>query len=265
MTDDILREASRALHATTEGADESARFTRARVLASLHQRRRRRSTKVAMVVPLAAILLGGSAWAASGGKLPTVVYQMAEVVGIAAPPSEPVPQPTGAGVGAGGPAPEAVNPAVLDPSEVEADDPSEPEVEPEIEPEPVVEEARTAAAREPTVAPSSRSVRPLPRDAEGTKGYELYRRAHRLHFEQRDSAAALAAWDEYLRESPGGRFALEASYNRGICLVRLGRATEALRVLEPFADGLYGGYRQVEAGQLVQALKGEEADAGSPP
>jgi len=81
--------------------------------------------------------------------------------------------------------------------------------------------------------------------------------------EQRDSAAALTAWNEYLREVPGGRFALEANYNRGICLVRLGRASEARRVLEPFADGLYGGYRQSEATELVKALKGEEADAGA--
>jgi hypothetical protein len=260
MTDDILKEASRALYATTQGADESARFTRARVLASVHQQRRRRTTKAIMFGPLAAILLGGSAWAASGGQLPQVVYQMAEIVGIT-PPAPEAPAPPQQVVGAGRGAPGAVNPTALDPSEIEGAAP-EPEPEPEPEPVEVPEEPESPAAK----APASRAkvVTPAPPvDAEGTRGYELFRKAHRLHFEQHDAAAALVAWNEYLAEAPGGRFALEASYNRGICLVRLGRASEALRVLEPFADGLYGGYRQSEATELVKALKGEEADAGA--
>jgi hypothetical protein len=51
---------------------------------------------------------------------------------------------------------------------------------------------------------------------------------------------ALAAWDKYLCKSAARRFALEASYNRAICLVRLGRNAEARRALELFARGSYG-------------------------
>ena len=262
MTDDILKEASRALQATTEGADESARFTRARVLTSLHQKRRRRATKAVMIVPLAAILLGGSAWAATTGKLPAVVYRFAEVVGIASPAPEGD-EPRRGGGGTGRAAPGAVNPTAVDPADIEAS--SEPEPEPEAveipdepEPEPAKPAPRLlASAQASPVVKASPST-----DAESAKAYELYRKAHHLHFEQHNAAAALSAWNEYLREAPGGRFALEANYNRGICLVRLGRAAEARRVLEPFADGLYGGYRQAEATELIRALRGDKADAG---
>lgn len=51
-----------------------------------------------------------------------------------------------------------------------------------------------------------------------------------------------------------GRFASEASYNRALCLVRLGRHAEAKRALEPFASGTMG-YRQSEARQLLQELE----------
>jgi TolA-binding protein len=87
-------------------------------------------------------------------------------------------------------------------------------------------------------------------------GLELYRAAHRLHFEAGDPSGALSAWERYLRETPRGRFAVEATYNRAICLVRLGRAEEARRVLEPFARGAYGAYRQESAQALLDALGG---------
>ncbi|WP_156338817.1 tetratricopeptide repeat protein [Chondromyces crocatus] len=72
---------------------------------------------------------------------------------------------------------------------------------------------------------------------------------------ERNPAAALGAWDAYLREDPRGRFATEARYNRALCLVRLGRAGEARSALESFARGAFGGYRQADAQKLLDALE----------
>lgn len=130
------------------------------------------------------------------------------------------------------------------------------------------------AGRQPLVRPpSSPPSRPALAPAEATSEPEiesdglpaevdaLYRRAHRLHFVERNPRAALAAWDRYLSSEPRGRFALEARYNRAITLVRLGRRQAAIAALRPFADGVYRGYRQREARQLISAL---EQVAGSP-
>jgi TolA-binding protein len=89
-----------------------------------------------------------------------------------------------------------------------------------------------------------------PTDAETQE----YAAAHRLHFVDHDSARALAAWDGYLAAYPTGRFALEARYNRALCLVRLSRFDDARSALGPFADGSYGGYRQREARDLLEAI-----------
>lgn len=256
MTDDILSSATRALRETTGDADEAARFTRARIMASLHHQRQRRASKLVLLVPLAAILLGGSAWAASGGAVPHVVVQLAEVIGLTAPAQPAEEQAALAPAAPVASAADRIEPAVVDPADLE------PAAEPEPEPARVEEEPPAVAPVAPPVAPIAQ--RPAPSaaqapqpavDAEGTEAYELYRKAHRAHFEAHDPAAALSAWDAYLRAAPGGRFALEASYNRGICLVRLGRASEARQVLRPFADGAYGGYRQAEAQKLVAALE----------
>jgi hypothetical protein len=82
----------------------------------------------------------------------------------------------------------------------------------------------------------------------------LYREAHRAHFVERNPARALAAWDAYLRAQKSGRFATEATYNRALTLLRLGRTAEARRALEPFAQGRFGSYRQQEARKLLDAL-----------
>lgn len=83
----------------------------------------------------------------------------------------------------------------------------------------------------------------------------LYESAHRAHFVARDYSDALAAWNEYLRQAPHGRFAVEASYNRALCLVRLGRTREAQQALTPFANGAYGAYRKTEAQALLEKLQ----------
>jgi hypothetical protein len=81
----------------------------------------------------------------------------------------------------------------------------------------------------------------------------LYREAHELHFRAHDFAAALPAWERYLAENAAGSLALEARYNRAICLAQLGRSDEARSALLPFARGEYGGYRQGEAQRLMES------------
>jgi tetratricopeptide (TPR) repeat protein len=86
---------------------------------------------------------------------------------------------------------------------------------------------------------------------------ELYYQAHKLHFDDRNYAASIAAWDRYLRASPKGRFAPEARYNRAMDLLHLGRNEEARKALEPFAAGAYGSYRKAEAEALLQAISSQ--------
>jgi hypothetical protein len=96
---------------------------------------------------------------------------------------------------------------------------------------------------------------PLPRrpdhaaDSDGeASAYEL---AHRAHFSSRSPKRALLAWDAYLRDYPHGVFALEANFNRALCLVLLGRYSQAAVALKPFAVGKWHGYRREEANTLL--------------
>lgn len=85
-------------------------------------------------------------------------------------------------------------------------------------------------------------------------GQALYTKAHALHFQAHDYAAARAAWEAYLKAAPSGRFAAFAHYNHAICLLRLGRTSEARRALQLFATGAFGGYRKAEAQSLLDAM-----------
>ncbi|MGE0789774.1 MAG: hypothetical protein AB7S26_29140 [Sandaracinaceae bacterium] len=90
-----------------------------------------------------------------------------------------------------------------------------------------------------------------PPDDEETRRFAS---AHDAHFRAHDPSAALGAWDDYLRAYPHGRYELEARYNRGVTLVRLGRYDAARAALTPFADGAHGGYRRSEARAMIDAL-----------
>lgn len=279
MTDDLLKLASRALREETERDDQAARFTRSRILATAHSRKRKRSTKMAFLIPLAAILVGSTAWAAVSGELPRVLSRMAQVVGVLPkPPEETAPPPTKP------PKRLAPVPAPRAPS-------TEPEISPSASAAPSAEApaapvvsavsvlsppARALASAPPRAASSSSepappaealagAAAPSGSSAEDDPAEGLYRLAHRAHFEEHNSAAALNAWDRYLAAAPRGRFALEATYNRALCLVRLGRRSEAIRALAPFASGRFGSYRQREAAELSQALQSDENDGGLRP
>ena len=85
----------------------------------------------------------------------------------------------------------------------------------------------------------------------------LYRRAHELYFHDADYDKALVAWDDYLAKEPNGQFAVEARYNRALCLIHLSRFQDAHDALLPFANGEVApaGYRQDEAKRLETKLQ----------
>jgi hypothetical protein len=62
------------------------------------------------------------------------------------------------------------------------------------------------------------------------------------------------AYGDYLRAYPKGRFVPEARYNSALDWIKLGDTAAARAALAPFANGTYGGYRQSEAKQLLEAL-----------
>jgi hypothetical protein len=111
---------------------------------------------------------------------------------------------------------------------------------------------RVSPAKPISVRPL-RPVQPAPAPADPVHG--LYRDAHHAHFAEQDFVRALARWNAYLQAAPGGRFALEAEYNRALCLLRLGREAEARSALAPFADGARRGYREAESRALLDALR----------
>ncbi len=240
MSEDRLLEATRALRESAEADGPGAAFTRARIMASLHQERRRRMTRRALLWPLAAILVGSTAWAGATGRLGEVMKVVVHAAGnLSAPPTPSVESAAGARVALRA-VPSATPSAVAEP---------EPELLPEPETAaPVARRAvRSAAAEAPSAASSTVT----------SEEQILYRAAHRAHFQDHDWAAALQAWDAYLGAAPQGRFVPEARYNRALCLVRLGRTSEARSALEPFAGGKLGAYRQREAKALLDAMSSD--------
>lgn len=224
MSDDLLKSAARALREETAQTEASTKFTRARVMASLHQSQVRRRTRLAFLLPIAACFAAASAFGMVSGRGPELIQTVVRALGFqtAAAPVE-APKPA---------APKPQRPA---PAERVA-----PEPEPAIAPAP--------AAPPPTTPPAAS----IQRDVDPT--HHLYLVAHRAHFTDHDYSRALGAWESYLRKAPRGRFAIEAEYNRALCLARLGRGSEARRALEPFAEGQRGGYRQSDARTLYDAL-----------
>lgn len=117
---------------------------------------------------------------------------------------------------------------------------------PERRPSQALAGAPAAALSEPTP-----NVKPAPTLTEA----DAYARAHAAHFHGRDPRGALAAWDEYLRLYPAGDLAIEARYNRAICLVKMGAKARAVAALRPFAAGEHGSYRRDEARALLERLR----------
>jgi hypothetical protein len=240
-----LDDAVHALRDETCAASEGADETRSRVLADLRRSRSRRSKRALVILPIAAVLAGATASAGVSGRLPMAWHAALRVLHLA-------------------PAPTAVEPAhplappdtenlVPPPEPTSAQEPSAPRMQVVAAP-PATPKLRSAAMATVTATPTPTPTATATPTATPTDSLALFRNAHRLHFTAQDPAAALAAWDAYLREDPAGSLALEARYNRALCLVRLGRSHEAREALAPFADGRNGGYRKAEARALLDMI-----------
>jgi hypothetical protein len=243
--DELLDRATRALRETTaaaSGETEVAATTLARLDRSLGARgasRRVRGRFVRwMVMPMAASFLVFAAWASASGRLAHwVSLRSHEDAEHATPPTGSLPSTP--------PAPRLLPAAPVS----VASRATTPSLE-EVPPTPTL----TPSPTPETSASARRALRPAPAQAADVDA--LYREAHDAHFVRRDPAAALAAWDRYLAAAgPGGRFTLEARYNRALSLVRLGRREEAAAALQAFARGEYGGYRRDEATELLRTLE----------
>lgn len=237
---DVLDEAFDALREETQSSSSDnasrAAATRRRLLLALAMRRRRRTTALRFVLPLAAVLAAGTAWAALTGRLTELV----------SPRSTPQASSSSQNLG-----------PVTAPRSSE----SEPQPQPEPEPEPSSMPSPAAPPPSPSSQPRASSSqaapatsRPLSARAVNEED-SLYAAAHEAHFVARDPAAALDAWNAYLKAYPNGRFAPEARYNRALMLIRLGRTAEARSALRPFADAAPGSYRQAEARALLDATE----------
>jgi hypothetical protein len=240
MSDDAFSRAARALREAHDGSSPKAARTRAAVLTEVALRHRRRRSMLVVIVPIAAVLAVSSAWAAVTGRLP-------RWIGRFLPPAET--HATVAPVPKGAPPQAPVLVTTVPTPSASADVTPTPAAGATVasvnSPEPSTTPARHVVGGPTSARPASSAA-----GAEET----LYAAAHHAHFVARDPAAALRGWDAYLAAYPQGRFTLEARYNRGLSLVRLGRTAEASAALAPFADGTLGGYRQREARELLDAL-----------
>ena len=276
MTRDLLQESTDALRALGEEPADVASTTRHRILRDLQGRRRRRVERRLVFIPAAAVLLIATAAAAASGSLSNAWHWAREAVGVDAPPPRaPLEAPVTRRRAIPAVAPShPVEETAPDPADETAPDPAD-QAAPESTPKSVVAAAPEPAAKSvvaaepkptagPAVAaapesapdqhPAERATPAASAEPKPDPNEALYREAHRIHFAEHDCGRAVSAWERYLKAAPSGRFALEARYNRGVCLVRLGNTGAAIRALRPFAEGKLGGYRQSEARALIDAL-----------
>jgi hypothetical protein len=257
-----LDEAVDALRALGDDRDDAAASaTRLRIRDSLargHALRRHAAT----LAVLAVLLVASGAWALTSGRVERWLAPAAQAPAVLPDVSEPV---------VARPAPH-VTISVPDVSEPVVARPaphvtiSVPDVIESVVTSPAphvtIGTADVAAAPEaprvvdpPHAEPRATAFHEVP-DTSAAEAEALYRAAHELHFHGSDVAAALAAWDAYLAASPHGAFALEARYNRALCLVKLGRLDEARTALAPFAAGdvAPANYRRDEAARLIERI-----------
>jgi hypothetical protein len=271
-----------ALRATADGDDAAlAHETRLRIRRSLDEHHAPVRLP-GIVAALAILLLATASWALATGQVQKLLRRAEPVLeqppsyGAAEPPAKPSAPTAPTGVDRevvpptpmhASPADETAAPATTDVAALNAAPaPAPANVHPALDTARVV--ARNVHEDPPLTAdmPHARATGPVlgeapmttpPRQTiEHAPVETLYREAHELHFHGNDPAAALAAWDRYLAAEPTGRFAVEARYNRALCLVRLGRLDDARTALQPFADGNVepAGYRQSEAQALVDRI-----------
>ncbi|HEY6877322.1 MAG TPA: tetratricopeptide repeat protein [Polyangiales bacterium] len=272
--DDVLERATRALRATPPPNDGELALARQRMLAAHNAATKGgpRGRTLRWVLPLAAVLAAGTALAAVPHAYERLASAVNRVVGFevfAFEVKPPAPAKSKSTQVASAPKLAPVSePQANEPPMAEPEGSPEPAVVSEPAPQPVASAARPPVHKPqkrevaPAIHPPQPAVEPAPEPAPeapapiASADLAKYRSAHQAHFQQRDFALALRNWEAYLRQFPNGTFAIEARYNRAICLLHLGRNDEARRALTPFARGEIGrGYRQAEATKLLEALE----------
>lgn len=244
MSQDLLVRAARALRDAHDGTSPRSAATGDRVLALARRRARTGRRVTAFAAALAAVLVVATAWAATTGRLPAIAAWLRR--------SSPAPRRDAEAMATASTAPVVTR--LPSASQVE-DEPRAPAASATTA---AVVVSAPHAALPSSATPTAAAPVKRDQDAEQAQDAEqqAYAVAHQAHFVARDPAAALRGWDAYLAAFPAGRFALEARYNRGLSLIRLGRFAEGRAALAPFADGAAGGYRQTEARELLEAIAG---------
>lgn len=269
MSDDLLAKMASALREEHDGATAFPEATRARVVRTLAERKPRRKKWWTVGVPAFVLLGGSTAWASATGQLPLLIEKTVQLVTGTAPEDESE---------KAAPARPARSPLARQASEPEsafdAADSVEGAQEADVQEEAAQEETAPPQKQEEQVEPpqtqqvqrqhnqiqqaqknlrgdGSKEAPVAPEDA---VGLSVYREAHDAHFKQGDCDKAVRLYQKYLSEVPSGSFALEARYNRGVCLLKLGRTEEAVSALRPFADGAYGEYRRASSKELLDAV-----------
>jgi hypothetical protein len=263
MTDPLDR-FSAALAGEYDGQVALPQVTRMRLAEGLTRRRTRRSGwRLILAIPLLT-LLGGTALAATG-RLPRSLAALAPLVqwleGDGAPSGH---SPTSIPRWARGTPPSATRPdeptPATPPSAASEQkktnvrslaDLAEVEV-PLVRPVP---ESRPASSGSVSSGSVSSRGTPAARPPRSEPGLATYAAAQRAQFRSADYATAVRLYEDYLGDAPAGTLVAEARYNRSLCLIRLGRITEARPALDAFARGAFGDYRKMEAKRLLRALE----------
>jgi hypothetical protein len=283
VSDDALFRFIGAYRAENPGTALDSGAVRRRMLARLGARQRRKLVVLRFALPVAAAFLGSMALAATRGSVPRF-EDVREWFGVPlAPPVE-----AAAAERRAAPSPRAEAEAPLHAAPSARSEPPLAVREPPVErnPAPVVEtRPRRIETRAPVRLETRRELAPsdarhvlLPREARRPPAPKTqappvgeadiiearrralsadladYQRAHSLHFHGSDPAVALNAWDTYLTTHPSGTFAPEARFNRAVCLLRLGRRTEAKGVLVPIAGSAFG-YGRERARAILTAME----------
>lgn len=281
MTDDLLKRSGDALRNETAAPELRSGLTRARLLDSAAQQRKKRANPLRWMVPFVLTLGAGTALAhftheyfpeVWNAVVPDALERSvpeADVVRRAAKPKKK-PEPLALAVPAPAPIEPAPTPAPAIEAPVEvAPAPAIATVEPaptrprskrihapasvEREPAVIADETKPVITVKPaTAAPPAESAE-----------LALFRRAQKLHTAK--DRGAIAAWDDFLRVAPNSPLATEARYNRALSLIRAGRSDDARKALAPFARGDMSGYRQREATELIDALNDRDAGVGNAP
>ena len=270
---DLLERGASAWRAQHGGECSSSGLTRARVLDQLRRKQRRRRFGWWFLSPVP-LLVAGSAWAEATDAWPEVlqpvrtqVVALAQSVGLKRPPSAssapreappsvdpnaPSEQSTATKASAsahsppsGSAHPSSTGPQESHPPSSGAKASHSPPSGPTRPPSAGSNETRSAPNT--TLNPPSEA----PRDPELT----ALRQAHDAHFVFGSLSRAKRAYQRYLAQYPSGRFVPEARYNLALLQLRSGEARAAKPVLEAFARGAHGGYRQAEAKALLDALE----------